>query len=85
MTKATFSLLLALTMCSFVVAQTLRADIDRDGDVDFDDFLVLASDFGQKGSPVLTTIDTVYIEVTAERLPIREWNDLHGSLAPTVY
>jgi len=64
----TLRLSLATAICAIAAivhpCWAVPGDLDRDGDVDFDDFFMFADNFGKTGSPETETVyDTVTVEV----------------------
>ena len=45
-------------------AEAIDGDLDRDGDVDFQDFLILVQNFGKEGPPAPARTDTIYVTKT---------------------
>ena len=45
-------------------AEAVDGDLDLDGDVDFQDFLILVQNFGKQGPPAPARIDTIYLTKT---------------------
>ena len=57
---------LLLILMFAVPATAIPGDIDRDGDVDLDDFFLLGDNFGKEG-PVEAIMDTITVEVQEVR------------------
>ena len=55
-------------------ADAVLGDLNRDGVVDFDDFFILADNFGKRGSP--EQIDTVYVRPPPPELPLTPVADI---------
>ena len=52
---------LLLIMATANIAEAIDGDLDLDGDVDFQDFLLLVQNFGKQGPPSPARIDTIYV------------------------
>ena len=55
---------LLLIMATANIAEAIDGDLDLDGDVDFQDFLILVQNFGKQGPPSPVRTDTVYVTKT---------------------
>ena len=52
---------LLLIMATTNIAEAIDGDLDLDGDVDFQDFLILVQNFGKQGPPSPARTDTIYV------------------------
>ena len=52
---------LLLIMATADIAEAIDGDLDLDGDVDFQDFLILVQNFGKQGPPSPARTDTIYV------------------------
>ena len=55
---------LLLIMATANIAEAIDGDLDLDGDVDFQDFLILVQNFGKQGPPSPARTDTIYVTKT---------------------
>ena len=55
---------LLLIMATANIAEAIDGDLDLDGDVDFQDFLILVQNFGKEGPPSPARTDTIYVTKT---------------------
>ena len=52
---------LLLIIATANTAEAIDGDLDLDGDVDFQDFLILVQNFGKEGPPAPARTDTIYV------------------------
>ena len=55
---------LFLIVATANIAEAIDGDLDLDGDVDFQDFLILVQNFGKEGPPASARTDTIYVTQT---------------------
>ena len=83
---------------AFAQNDPIPGDIDKDGDVDFADFVQLARNFGRSGPPpsppepirvvvrdTVTVRDTIFVEGATERLESSDWQTIFSRERSNVY
>ena len=55
---------LLLIMATANIAEAIDGDLDLDGNVDFQDFLILVQNFGKQGPPAPARTDTIHVTKT---------------------
>ena len=72
--KAIRSFVVGLFVLMPCCADAVLGDLNRDGVVDFDDFFILADNFGKRGSP--EQIDTVFVRPPPPEFPLTPVADI---------
>ena len=82
---------LLLIMATANIAEAIDGDLDLDGDVDFQDFLLLVQNFGKQGPPSPARIDTIYVTKTdtlfapSDTIYVTKIDTLFTTIRDTIY
>ena len=64
-------------MATADIAEAIDGDLDLDGDVDFQDFLILVQNFGKQGPPSPARTDTIYVTKNRHGIYYCQGHHLH--------